>query len=370
MPARSYPDRTLKLLWGRAGGRCAMPDCRAELLADATAYDPIVVVGEIAHMAAAQDRGPRADQAMSAAQRNDYENLILLCQNCHAVIDGQPATFSVKRLNQIKSDHELWVRASLPERGRSVTGWTALALQGDHPVDLGTAVGALSPDFIAGELQTLQVPNNIDNWQLVDTKIALYVTKLMGGADPFDFRLAIFPLAPVSACLSLGFHLTNRLHLRLFQFHRDDHSWAWPRQEPPSQAIEVTGLEQDGPGCAEVVFVFHLSAVVADSAIAATSAAGARRIDIRVPEPETDWLQHPSQLKELMMITRRSFEAAVRRFPDATRWHLFYAGPAPAAVAVGQQINPTMCPPVQLYEFRMQEAPPYRISICLGARVT
>jgi hypothetical protein len=345
-----------------------MSECRAELLADATAYDPIVVIGEIAHIAAAQDRGPRADQGMPTAQRNDYENLILLCQNCHAVIDGQPGTFSVERLNQIKSDHELWVRASLPKRGRSVTGWTALALRGDHPVDLGTAAGALSPHFIAGELRTLQVPGDTANWQAVDTDIASYVAELMAGADAFDFRLAVFPLAPVSACLSLGFHLTNRPYLRLFQFHRDDHSWAWPRREPPPLAIEVTGLEQDDPGCVEVAFVFHLSAVVADTAIAATGAAGARRINIRVPEPGTAWLQHRAQLKELSMIARRSFEAAVRRFPAATRWHLFYAGPAPAAVAIGQQINPTMCPPVQLYEFRMREAPPYRASICLGAQ--
>ena len=368
MAARNYSDRTLKLLWGRAGGRCAMHECGVELLTDATAYDPIVVIGEIAHMAAAQDRGPRADRAMPAARRNDYENLILLCQNCHAVIDGQPGTFTVERLNRIKADHELWVRTSLPERGRSVTGWTVLSLRGDHPVDLGTVTGALSPDYIAGEPQTLQVSGQTDDWQTVDTAIASYVAELMAGADAFDFRLAVFPLAPVSACLSLGFHLTNRPHLRLFQFHRDDRSWVWPRQEPPPPDIEVTGLEEGDPGCAEVAFVFHLSAIVADAAIADTAAAGARRIDIRVPEPGTAWLQHPAQLKELAVTARRSFETAVRLFPAAARWHLFYAGPAPAAVAIGQQVNPTMCPPVQLHEFRMRETPPYRASICLGAR--
>jgi len=35
-----------------------MPNCRVELLADATEYDPIVVIGEIAHIAAASDCGP------------------------------------------------------------------------------------------------------------------------------------------------------------------------------------------------------------------------------------------------------------------------------------------------------------------------
>src|ERR1700694_5329682 len=104
--ARSYNDRTLKLLWGRAAGRCAMPECRVELFAEATEYDPVVVIGEIAHVAAAADDGPRAAQAVASAQRNDYENLILLCQNCHARIDGQTGFYSVDRLKDIKQAHE------------------------------------------------------------------------------------------------------------------------------------------------------------------------------------------------------------------------------------------------------------------------
>ena len=40
--SRNYSPLTLKLLWGRAAGHCAMPDCRVELFADATDYDPVV----------------------------------------------------------------------------------------------------------------------------------------------------------------------------------------------------------------------------------------------------------------------------------------------------------------------------------------
>jgi hypothetical protein len=366
MASRSYSDRTLKLLWGRSGGRCAMPECRVELLVEATEYDPIVVIGEIAHMAAYQDGGPRADRAMASATRNEYDNLILLCQNCHAVIDGQPGTFSVERLKSIKAGHELWVRASLPEHGRSATGWSALELRGDHPVDLASVTTALSPDFMKEDLQTLQVPGESEDWAAVDAAIAAHVAGLFDGADSFDFRLAVFPLAPVSACLALGYHLTNRPHLRLFQFHRDDRSWVWPTGKPPEPSLEVSGLETSDATCAEVAFLFHFSAAVSDDAIASSSAATARRVHIRVQQPGTGWLQHPAQIREVAHSTRQAFERAVQLFPRATRWHIFFAGPAPAAVAAGQQINPTMCPPVQLYEFRLKENPPYRGSILLG----
>jgi hypothetical protein len=38
-------------------------------------------------------------------------------------------------------------------------------------------------------------------------------------------------------------------------------------------------------------------------------------------------------------------------------------------VAIGQQVNPTMCPKTQLYEYRHNNSPPYIASICLGGRV-
>jgi hypothetical protein len=84
-----------------------MPQCRVELLADATDYDPVVVIGEIAHIAAASDRGPRAESNLSGNSRNDYENLILLCQNCHAQIDGQPNSNPVARILELKRSHGL-----------------------------------------------------------------------------------------------------------------------------------------------------------------------------------------------------------------------------------------------------------------------
>ncbi|VDG20799.1 hypothetical protein MUDAN_BIHEEGNE_03517 [Lactiplantibacillus mudanjiangensis] len=58
----------------------------------------------------------------------------------------------------------------------------------------------------------------------------------------------------------------------------------------------------------------------------------------------------------------------MQKFPATKQWHLFYAGPAPLAVAVGQQLNPTMYPPTQLYEFRAKEKPRYKASILLGAQ--
>lgn len=366
--SRSYSDRTLKLLWGRSAGRCAMPECRVELFAEATDYDPVVVIGEIAHVAGAADDGPRGTPALTTAQRNDYDNLILLCQNCHARIDGQTGFYSIAKLKDIKQAHEAWVRASLPECGRSRTGWIAFALRGDHPLDLATAAEALSPDFILGAPQVLQVPTNAADWQAVDATISAAARQLLAGDDTFDRRIAAFPLAPISACISLGYHLTSRPHVRLFHHHRDERSWAWPRRLAPAQDIVVAGLDGKPQTCRAATFVFHYSATITDDVLTEAAAPLEFRVDFRVPEPSTGWLRHPDQLTWAAVEARRAFERAMQLVPDATAWHLFYAGPAPLAVAIGQQLNPTMYPAIQLYEYRHKESPRYKPSIRLGLR--
>jgi hypothetical protein len=363
---RHYSNPTLKLLWGRAAGRCAMPECRVEVFADATDYDPIVVFGDIAHVEAAADDGPRANAELDTAQRNDYDNLILLCKNCHFRVDRQKHFYSVERIKDIKQAHEAWVRASLPERGLSVTGWTALALRGDHPVDLETVAGAVSPDFIAGAPEVLQVPTDAADWQAVDRDIAAKARELLAGDDVFDRRLAIFPLAPVSACISLGYHLTSRPHVRLFQHHRDARTWSWPRASLPAQDIVVSGLDGDASQESAATFVFHYSAVITDETLIEANAPLGFRVDFRITEPNTGWLLHPDQLSWAAQVARRAFERAMQLLPNAKTWHIFYAGPAPLAVAIGQQLNPTMYPRTQLYEYRHKEIPRYRQSIVLG----
>jgi hypothetical protein len=107
--------QTAKMLWGRSAGRCSMAQCRRTLVIDRTETDDETLVGEMCHMVAEASDGPRGNSPLSREQRDKYDNLILLCRNHHAEIDGQPETFPVDRLKDIKAEHERWVRQTLPE---------------------------------------------------------------------------------------------------------------------------------------------------------------------------------------------------------------------------------------------------------------
>lgn len=119
--ARSYYDKDLKLLFGLSAARCAFPMCREPVIVEKTDVDPAVLLGQIAHIVAHSDNGPRSDRSFPKELRDRYDNLILLCSTHHDQVDGQPNTFTVAHLRQWKTEHEKWVQERLAKEMPLVT---------------------------------------------------------------------------------------------------------------------------------------------------------------------------------------------------------------------------------------------------------
>jgi hypothetical protein len=94
-------DRTRKILWIKAGGRCSV--CNEQLVTDATDEDDPSVFGEECHIVARSPAGPRA---ADVADIDGYDNLILLCRKHQKQVDDQRSDFTVERLKTIKREHE------------------------------------------------------------------------------------------------------------------------------------------------------------------------------------------------------------------------------------------------------------------------
>jgi len=109
----NIPLKQQKIVCIKSGNLCALPDCRKEIILDGNGIDPSAIVGELAHIKGEKLGVKRYDQNMTDQQRNNHENLILVCPSCHTKIDNQPNTYTVEELLRIKSEHEAWVRNSL-----------------------------------------------------------------------------------------------------------------------------------------------------------------------------------------------------------------------------------------------------------------
>jgi hypothetical protein len=82
-----------KRLFGLSAGRCNI--CN---------FGAVNQIIETAHIFAKNPGGPRG--FIKKQNDNSYNNLILLCPNCHTEVDKYPDTYTPEKLHKIKKEHE------------------------------------------------------------------------------------------------------------------------------------------------------------------------------------------------------------------------------------------------------------------------
>jgi hypothetical protein len=107
-------QKSTKILWANAAGRCCFPDCQRRLCTDAgttAAY----TLGEMAHICGDKPGSNRYNASQSEAERDDYSNLVLLCPTHHTLIDKAETekAYTVAVLQKMKSNHENFVSERL-----------------------------------------------------------------------------------------------------------------------------------------------------------------------------------------------------------------------------------------------------------------
>lgn len=117
----NIPLKQQKIVCLKSGNRCAMPDCRKKLVLDGTKNDPPAIIGRLAHIKGENPNSARHDPNMTDEESNSYENLILICGDCHTKIDNQPNTYTAEKLYQIKKEHENWILESTKNEIVNVT---------------------------------------------------------------------------------------------------------------------------------------------------------------------------------------------------------------------------------------------------------
>ena len=99
--ARKPPSlTTVKKLFAFSGNLCAFPDCKNKLIEDD------VVLGEICHIEAAEENGPRYNIKSDDEYRRSFDNLLLLCEKCHKKVDSDENLYPVAKLTSWKAQHE------------------------------------------------------------------------------------------------------------------------------------------------------------------------------------------------------------------------------------------------------------------------
>lgn len=97
---------TVRTLWAQCGGYCQNPTCNKALFA--TVGDNVVSIANVAHIIGQGTTGPRRHHDISReVEINGFENLIMLCLECHAVVDKLELLYPPEIMRSWKSTHAL-----------------------------------------------------------------------------------------------------------------------------------------------------------------------------------------------------------------------------------------------------------------------
>lgn len=117
-----------------SGNLCAFPRCALPIV-EAVG----TITGEICHIRARNEGGPRFDVTQSEDERQSFDNLVLLCRRHHKMVDAEPDVYSVEALEEIKRLRE-------EEMGRPEQ-----------------AADAFYAKILLGDLRRIEVTNNSGN---------------------------------------------------------------------------------------------------------------------------------------------------------------------------------------------------------------
>ncbi|WP_430408452.1 NACHT domain-containing protein [Kordia sp.] len=100
---RAYLVSDIKKLFSLTGNQCSAPNCKRSVVGE----DGNTLVGKICHIEAASPNGPRYRLEMTNDERRAYDNLILLCDEHHMIIDNHrnEGKYSVELLKKWREKH-------------------------------------------------------------------------------------------------------------------------------------------------------------------------------------------------------------------------------------------------------------------------
>lgn len=360
IPRSKIKDITRTLLFVRAGGRCEFNGCNNYLLQ----HHLTLTEGnfaQAAHIVAFKPEGPRGKVGPRPVDINNVANLMLLCPECHKLIDDNPSDYTRTTLEKYKRRHE--------DRIYHVTGLgpdlktTVVQLKANiagHPVDIPVsqvteAVAPRYPTDLHGFVIDLTGIHGDDQAFLQTAKqnIGRQIELLYAPGMELERtrHISLFALAPIPLLIFLGRQLSNKIPVDLYQRHRDTGDWAWKTSGEP---VEYEFHQfRSGTDRSRVSLALSLSGTIhlEDLPPEIDDRFYIYGITLRDVTPNPTFLQTKEDLRTFKDTYQACLREIARNHGMLKAIHLFPACPAPIAVLCGHELLPKVDPKLLVYDY-------------------
>ena len=236
---------TIMQLVANSGGRCQFSGCNKKLFIEGITMKKLNNTN-IAHIIASAPNGPRGDEKFSEKLSNKLENLMLMCQEHHKLIDERPNEYTVEILKEMKNSQEEEVKKLLDEmyypKTKVVVFESPIKNKLKAKVDFKKACEAIreskkKPDDIYPLTINLECEEHDYNsngfWKSIEGKLERVFSKKIEEVyiDYPSSILSIFPIAPIPLIAKFGNLLGDKKTIDIYQKTREPDTWKWLSKE-------------------------------------------------------------------------------------------------------------------------------------------
>lgn len=101
----SISTKVQRKLLAASGGFCGNPSCHRYLF-DFFETGEVKSIEELAHIIGQKEKGPRGDDELPLSERDEFDNIILLCPTCHTIVDKNEHLFPKETIRKWKREHQ------------------------------------------------------------------------------------------------------------------------------------------------------------------------------------------------------------------------------------------------------------------------
>jgi hypothetical protein len=357
---KPIPNKVQNVLWGRTSGRCQYAGCNRLLIGEQISGARNANKSYIAHIVGDSPDGPRGDPVLSPKLAHDPDNLMLVCDEHHRVIDREMVdAHSVDVLREMKRRHEariLTVTGIDEDLGSHVIRYAAKIGANESPVEKGAVKWSMIPDryplddgWIDLDLVTLDLrdddpeywPTHVKNLRTV------FAEKVRGRMERQEIkRLAIFGLAPMPLLFELGRLISDIATADVRQLLRDPKGWKWDPSSPPVQYDLQRPERTGGP----VALKLEISAPVVVERVAKVLGADASIWSISAAGPHNDIVRRPEDVAAFAKLFRKTLDDIKLVHGENAAVNVFPAVPVSIAVEAGRSWQPKAHPSLSIYD--------------------
>ncbi|HTG03126.1 MAG TPA: SAVED domain-containing protein [Bradyrhizobium sp.] len=357
---KPVPNKVQNVLWARAAGRCQYAGCNKLLIGEQISGARNANKSYIAHIVGDSPEGPRGDATLSAKLAHDPDNLMLVCDEHHRVIDREMVdAHSVDVLREMKRRHE--------DRIRVVTGIDEDL--GSHVIRYAAKIGANESPVAKSDLKWSMIPQRYpldDGW--IDLDLAtldlrdddpnywpthirnlrsVFGEKVRGRMGRQEIRrIAVFGLAPMPLLFELGRLISDIATADVRQLLRDPKGWKW---DPSAAPVEYDVRRPDRID-GVVALKLEISAPVVDERVRSVLGPEAAIWSIAAAGAHNDIVRRPKDLAAFAKLFRKTLDDIKLVHGESTTLNVFPAVPVSIAVEAGRSWQPKAHPPLAIYD--------------------